>query len=80
MKIEIHSLTNNPTAAWADVSKCQKVLKIHAKPPKAQVAANKVSNTQNLILSYTFDSSIVIGFLAFGALPHNFFIWYFGLI
>lgn len=42
MKVEIHNLTTNPTQAWAEVSKTQKVIKIHAKPPKAGVAPNKV--------------------------------------
>lgn len=43
MKIEIHPLTNNPTAAWKSLSKSQKVVKIHVSLPKQVVASNKVS-------------------------------------
>ncbi|KAJ1523674.1 hypothetical protein ONE63_001514 [Megalurothrips usitatus] len=60
MKIEIHKLSSNPTQAWAEVSKSQRVVKIHAKPPKAGAAPNKVrivcmSDTHSLTPHIKFD-------------------------
>lgn len=44
MDIEIHPLTGNPTAAWQELSREQKVIKINVKPPTAEAPANKVSS------------------------------------
>jgi hypothetical protein len=43
MKIEVHHLTKNPTAAWNELSKIQKVIKVQVSPPKSRVADDKVS-------------------------------------
>jgi hypothetical protein len=43
MKIEVHNLTRNPTAAWNELSKIQKVIKVQVSPPKSSVADDKVS-------------------------------------
>jgi hypothetical protein len=43
MKIEVHNLTRNPTAAWNELSKIQKVIKVQVSQPKSSVADDKVS-------------------------------------
>lgn len=35
-KIQPHPLTNNPTKAWEEISKSQRVIKIAYKPPKTE--------------------------------------------
>lgn len=57
---EIHPLTNNPTAAWNEISKTQKVYKINAKIPQKPVEPNKLrfvcmSDTHSLIHGIKFD-------------------------
>lgn len=52
MKISVHNLTQNPTAAWKDLSKSQKVIKINVSPPKNEVTDNMVSLPQP---TRTFD-------------------------
>lgn len=42
MKIGIHPLTADPTAAWRELSQQQKVIKITAKLPKIPAPNNKV--------------------------------------
>jgi hypothetical protein len=42
MSIPIHPLTQNPTAAWKELSGSQKVIKINVQPPKTQVDPKKV--------------------------------------
>lgn len=42
MNIEVHPLTHNPTAAWAELSKSQKLYKINVITPKTCVANDKV--------------------------------------
>jgi hypothetical protein len=42
MKIEVHHLTKNPTAAWNELSKIQKVIKVQVTAPKSNVADDKV--------------------------------------
>jgi hypothetical protein len=42
MKIEVHHLTKNPTAAWNELSKVQKVIKVQVNPPKSNVTDDKV--------------------------------------
>lgn len=42
MDIDIHPLTDNPTAAWKELSKQQKVIKINAKPPTTDAPNDKV--------------------------------------
>lgn len=51
MKIEVHHLTRNPTAAWNDLSKIQKVIKVQVSPPKSSVADDKVSLELGIVLS-----------------------------
>lgn len=60
MTIEVHSLTNDPTAAWKEVSKSQRVIKITMKPPNPEVPQNKVrvvcmSDTHSLTPHIKFD-------------------------
>lgn len=60
MEIQVHPLTNNPTAAWAQISKTQKVIKIHVNQPKQSVANDKVrivcmSDTHSLTPHIKFD-------------------------
>jgi hypothetical protein len=43
MKIEVHHLARNPTAAWNELSKIQKVIKVQVSPPESSVADDKVS-------------------------------------
>lgn len=42
MKIAIHPLTADPTAAWRELSQHQKVVKITAKLPTTEAPTNKV--------------------------------------
>lgn len=42
MEIQVHPLTDNPTLAWDQLSKTQKVIKIHVNQPKQSVANDKV--------------------------------------
>jgi len=42
MKIEVHRLSKNPTAAWNELSKIQKVIKVQVAPPKSNVPDDKV--------------------------------------
>lgn len=58
--IGVHPLTNNPTAAWADISKQQKIIRINVKLPSKPVESNKVrfvcmSDTHSLIQNIKFD-------------------------
>ncbi|XP_039289427.1 UPF0046 protein C25E10.12 [Nilaparvata lugens] len=60
MKIEVHALTNNPTDAWKELSKTQKVYKINVSTPKKSVASDKVrvvcmSDTHSLTPHIKFD-------------------------
>lgn len=55
MKIEVHPLTNNPTAAWKDLSQTQKVIKIHVSCPKDKVSVSKVR------INYYFDIYCALG-------------------
>ncbi|KAJ8929006.1 hypothetical protein NQ314_018365 [Rhamnusium bicolor] len=59
-KIRIHHLTNNPTAAWKEIAKGQKILKLNVKIPVKPVDSNKVrfvcmSDTHSLIRNIMFD-------------------------
>lgn len=45
MKIAIHSLTADPTAAWHELSQHQKVVKITAKLPTTEAPSDKVRPT-----------------------------------
>lgn len=56
MKIEIHPLTNNPTAAWCELSQQQKVIKINTKLPTTEAPDDKVkfSNYLSSFLLQTF--------------------------
>jgi len=42
MKIEVHRLSKNPTAAWNELSKIQKVIKVQMAQPKSNVPDDKV--------------------------------------
>lgn len=42
MEVEIHPLTKNPTEAWQELSREQRVYKIDAKRPVAEPPSNKV--------------------------------------
>lgn len=42
MQVNIHPLTQNPTAAWEDLKKTQRVIKITMKPPKNEIPEDKV--------------------------------------
>ncbi|XP_072389976.1 UPF0046 protein C25E10.12 [Diabrotica undecimpunctata] len=58
--VSIHPLTDNPTAAWKEISKNQKLLKLNVKIPTKPVENNKVrfvcmSDTHSLIRNITYD-------------------------
>lgn len=60
MTLDVHQLTNDPTAAWREISKSQRVLKITMKPPHPEVPKNKVrvvcmSDTHSLTPHIKFD-------------------------
>lgn len=60
-KIEVHPLTSDPTKAWEEISKSQRVIKIAYKPPKNEnTDPNKVrivcmSDTHSLTKHIKFD-------------------------
>lgn len=59
-EITVNPLANNPTAAWIQISKTQKVIKINVKPPSKPVENNRLrfvcmSDTHSLIRNITFD-------------------------
>lgn len=59
-EIKIHPLTKNPTEAWKELSKCQKMLKLNVKIPTQPVDPDKVrfvcmSDTHSLIRNLVFD-------------------------
>lgn len=60
MQINIHPLTQNPTAAWEDLKKTQRVIKITMKPPKNDIPQDKVrvvaiSDTHSLQSGMRYD-------------------------
>lgn len=60
MDVTVHSLTNNPTQAWKEISKGQKLFKLNVKIPTKPVDADKVrfvcmSDTHSLIHNIKFD-------------------------
>jgi hypothetical protein len=42
VEIEVHPLTKNPTAAWNELSKKQKVVTLQVTAPESNVADDKV--------------------------------------
>ena len=42
MKLAVHPLSENPTAAWEELSQQQKVIKINAKTPNTEAPSDKV--------------------------------------
>ncbi|XP_022232746.2 UPF0046 protein C25E10.12 [Drosophila obscura] len=59
-KVPVHPLSSDPTAAWKDISKTQRVIKVTMKPPTNAVAANKarvvcMSDTHSLTPYIKFD-------------------------
>lgn len=60
MKVDIHPLTADPTAAWTEISKQQKFIKIDAKPPTSPAAQTVLrvvcmSDTHSLTPYIKFD-------------------------
>lgn len=60
MNVEVHPLTNDPTAAWRELSKTQRVIKITMKAPNSEIPPNKVrfvcmSDTHSLTPHIKFD-------------------------
>lgn len=58
--VSIHRLTDEPTEAWKEISKTQKVFKLNVKIPTKPVEKNKVrfvcmSDTHSLIRNIMFD-------------------------
>lgn len=42
MEIPVHPLTHDPTAAWKEISKTQRIIKVTMKPPNTTIPFNKV--------------------------------------
>lgn len=60
MKPAVHHLTKDPTLAWQEISKSQRVIKITMKPPDSEIPPNKVrvvcmSDTHSLTPHIRFD-------------------------
>ncbi|GLH00195.1 hypothetical protein R5R35_000044 [Gryllus longicercus] len=60
MSIEIHPLTKNPSVAWQELSKQQKVIKVNVQHPKSPVADDKIrivcmSDTHSRTSQLPFD-------------------------
>ena len=64
MPVEPHPLTSNPTAAWAELSKTQKVIKIKVQPPKSDVSSGKV-RIATAISNYVYFSFFLLSFCLF---------------
>lgn len=64
MKIEIHPLTDNPTAAWRELSQQQKVIKINVKLPTTEAPSNKVKFSDSIlfliVIKHLFKSNLNI--------------------
>lgn len=59
-EVPVHPLSQDPTAAWRDISKSQRVIKVTMKPPTTTVAPNKarvvcMSDTHSLTPYIKFD-------------------------
>jgi hypothetical protein len=67
MKIEVHHLTKNPTAAWNELSKIQKVIRVQVNPPKSHVADDKVRHAFGVHFMWLFKNHyyILIGVLGY---------------
>ena len=46
MKIAVHPLSDNPTAAWEELSQHQKVVEIKTKIPNSEAPSDKVRNSE----------------------------------
>lgn len=60
MQIDVHEFTNDPTAAWREISKSQRVIKITMKTPNPEIPKNKVrvvcmSDTHSLTPHIKFE-------------------------
>lgn len=60
MSSEVHPLTHNPTAAYEEISRIKKFIKLKVKPPVKPVAPNKarvvcMSDTHSLTPHLKFD-------------------------
>ncbi|XP_053952871.1 metallophosphoesterase domain-containing protein 1 [Anastrepha ludens] len=58
--ITVHPLTHDPTAAWKEISKTQRVIKVHMSQPQTEKGPNKVrvvcmSDTHSLTSYLRFD-------------------------
>lgn len=59
-EIKVHPLTDNPSTAWKELSKTQKMLKLNVRIPSKPVEPDKVrfvcmSDTHSLIRNLIFD-------------------------
>lgn len=57
---DVHPLSEDPTEAWKEIRKTQKVVKVNVKPPTRPVSENQVrfvcmSDTHSLIHNIKFD-------------------------
>lgn len=60
MEVTVHPLSHNPTAAWNEISRSQRYIKVTMKPPQVGVAFNKarvvcMSDTHSLTPYIKFD-------------------------
>ncbi|XP_055383659.1 UPF0046 protein C25E10.12 [Condylostylus longicornis] len=60
MEVQVHPLTNDPTAAWKELSRTQRVIKVTMKPPSTTCPYNKLrivcmSDTHSLTPYIKFD-------------------------
>lgn len=60
MDISIHPLTHTPTAAWNEISKNQRIIKVTTKPPRTELSSNKarvvcMSDTHSLTSHIKFS-------------------------
>lgn len=58
--VEVHPNTDNPTEAWRDIAKKQKIIKVNVKLPSKPVDENKVrfvcmSDTHSLMHNIKYD-------------------------
>lgn len=65
MSLAVHPLTENPTAAWDEISQRQKVIKINAKTPNTEAPNDKVCVRIKENKNYYLDLELQLKFSGF---------------
>lgn len=55
MNLAVHPLSENPTAAWEEISQKQKVVKINARTPNTEAPSDKVDLQLSINIIYIIN-------------------------